>query len=126
MYHPNEPDTHENVLIKFGITDDEERVIRQAVKPYSVLRLKNRVVRGPSGSKYASTESSVRRYLELYPEHFQMYGESKLQVTGKSPADILDDYFISRGEPTDCARWFNMARCIIAIGEHEVSLMDDI
>ena len=125
MYHENENDTHENVLLKFNITDEEERVIRKAIESYRVHRLKNRVVRGTPGSKYSSDKRSIQKYLELYPDYLEPYGKNKLQVKGKSPADILDDYFISRGESTYCKRWYNLARCVIAIGEHEVSLMED-
>ena len=124
MYHPNLNDTPENVMPKFKITEEEERVVREAITSYSIHRLKNRVVR-ESGAKYLDgDESSVGRYLELYPEYFESHGKNKLRVKGKSPADILNDYFISKGEPTDCKRWYNLARCVIAIGEHEASLLE--
>ena len=126
MYHENEDDTYENVLEKFRITEEEESVIREAVESYRVHRFKNRVVRGTSGAKYSSDTALIQRYLELFPEHLELYGKNKLQVKGKSPADILDEYFISREEHTDCKRWYNLARCVIAIGEHEVSFMEDL
>ena len=122
MYHKNADDKHDNVLIKFAVTPEEERVVRNAIKAYRVHSLKNRVIH-QSGKKYARDGQSVHTYLEEYPEYFELHGEDKLRIKGASPADILDEYFVERGESTDCERWYNLARCVIAIGEHEALQM---
>ena len=33
--------------------------------------------------------------------------------------EILDNYFKKKGLPTDSKRWYELARCIMAIGEHQ-------
>ena len=116
MYHKNLDDTHENVFPKFNITAKEKKVIYKAVKAYRIHEFKNRIIR-ETGQKWSSD-----RYLERYPGYFEKHGNNKLRSKGQSPSDILDEYFISIGEPTDCKRWYNLARCVIVLVEHEVSL----
>jgi len=112
MYHENENDTFENVLPKYKITPEEELVINKAVVAYQIHKFKNRIVRDRN-EKWSSED-----YLEAYPEYFERHGENKLRSKGKTASDIIDDHFIEKGESTNTRRWFNLARCVIAIGEH--------
>jgi len=116
MYHEKLDDTYKNVLSKFNITKKEKRVIRKAVKAYKIHKFKNQVIR-EGGQKWSS-----KRYLEKYPDYFEKHGKNKLRAKGKTPGDILDDYFIRIKKPTDYKRWYNLARCVIAIGEYEVDM----
>ena len=113
MFHENENDTFKNVLPKYKITRAEKRVINKAVKAYQIHLLKNIILREED------SEWTVDEYLERYPDHFKKHSPNKLRFIGESPADILDAYFISKGESTWCPRWFNLARCVMAIGEHK-------
>jgi hypothetical protein len=116
MYHKNLDDTHDNVFPKFKITEEEKKVIRKAVKSYKINKFKNQVIRE------GKERWSSKRYLEKYPDYFQEHGKNKLRSKGKSPGEILDDYFVKIGKPTNCKRWYNLARCVIAIGEYEEDL----
>jgi len=112
MYHENENDTFENVLPKYRITPEEEIVINQAAEAYQIHKFKNRILRDKD-EKWSSED-----YLAAYPDHFERHSKNKLRAKGKTPSDIIDDYFIEKGEDPSCRRWFNLARCVIAIGEH--------
>ena len=56
-------------------------------------------------------------HLEKYPNHFRGHGKNKLKSKGKVPSDILDAYCKKKKMPLDCKRWYELARCVIAIGE---------
>jgi len=113
MYHENLDDTQDNVFIKFNVTPEEQRVVRKAAKAYKVHQFKNRIIR--DGSKPWSSE----QYLEKYPNHFRGHGKNKLKSKGKVPSDILDAYCKKKKMPLDCKRWYELARCVIAIGENK-------
>jgi len=113
MYHRNLEDTHENVFPKFQVTPEEQRVVRKAAKAYKVHRFKNRIIR--DGARKWSAEETLKKY----PDYFEKFSDSKLRAKGKIPSEILDNYFRKKKLPTDCKRWYELARCVMAIGEHQ-------
>tara|TARA_R110000824_G_scaffold274513_1_gene463204 strand:+ start:3610 stop:3972 length:363 start_codon:yes stop_codon:yes gene_type:complete len=112
MHHENENDTFENVFPKYRITPEEEIVINKAAEAYQIHKFKNRILRDKD-EKWSSED-----YLAAYPDYFERHSKNKLRAKGKTPSDIIDDYFIEKGESTNNKRWYNLARSVIAIGEH--------
>jgi|TARA_R110000824_G_scaffold53357_1_gene147781 hypothetical protein len=113
MYHKNLDDTHDNVFIKFNVTPEEQRVVRKAARAYKVHRFKNRIIR--DGARKWSAEETLKKY----PDYFEEFGNNKLRAKGKVPSDILDKYFKKKKLPRNCKRWYELARCVMAIGEYQ-------
>ena len=89
-------------------------MINRAVKSYLAGRA--RVTREPGKERtYSSYELQ-----KLYPEYYSRFSEGKLKFSGDTASDIIGTYLESKKIPVNGKRWFELARCVIVIGEDKV------
>ena len=107
-------DSVKNIFDRYKISKADRRMINRAVKSYLAGRA--RVTREPGKERtYSSYELQ-----KLYPEYYSRFSEGKLKFSGDTASDIIGTYLESKKIPVNGKRWFELARCVIVIGEDKV------
>ena len=107
-------DSVKNIFERYKISKADRRMINRAVKSYLAGRA--RVTREPGKERtYSSYELQ-----KLYPEYYSRFSEGKLKFSGDTASDIIGTYLESKKIPVNGKRWFELARCVIVIGEDKV------
>ena len=107
-------DSVKNIFERYEISKADRRMINHAVKSYLAGRA--RVTREPGKERTYSTDELHR----LYPEYYTKFSEGKLKFFGDTASDIIEKYLKSKKIPINDKRWFELARCVIVIGEDKV------
>ena len=108
-------DSVKNIFDRYEISTDDRQMIDCAVKSYLAGRA--RVTRGKGNIKRAYSSYELQK---LYPEYYSRFSKGKLKFSGDTASDIIEAYLKSKKIPIDGKRWFELARCIIVIGEDKV------
>jgi|TARA_R110000824_G_scaffold297740_1_gene485968 hypothetical protein len=107
-------DSVKNIFERYEISKDDKHMIDCAVKSYMAGRA--RVTREPGKERTYSTDELQR----LYPEYYTKFSKGKLKFFGDTASDVIEKYLKSKEIPINDKRWFELARCVIVIGEDKV------
>ena len=110
-------DSVKNIFERYEISKADRRMINHAVKSYMAGRA--RVTREP-GKGNSERTYSTDELQRLYPEYYTKFSEGKLKFFGDTASDIIEKYLKSKKIPVNDKRWFELARCVIVIGEDKV------
>jgi len=113
----NSQDSVKNIFERYKISEADRRVINRAVKSYMAGRARVTRRPGETGSERTYSTDELQR---LYPEYYTKFSEGKLKFFGDTAYDIIEKYLESKEIPVNDKRWFELARCVIVIGEDKV------
>jgi|6_EtaG_2_1085325.scaffolds.fasta_scaffold34564_2 hypothetical protein len=107
-------DSVKNIFERYEISKSDRRMLNRAVKSYIAGRAR---VSREFGKERVYSTSELQR---MYPEYYSKFSKGKLKFSGDTASDIIEKHLKSKKIPINDKRWFELARCVIVIGEDKV------
>lgn len=107
-------DSVKNIFERYKISKSDRRMLNRAVKSYIAGRAR---VSREFGKERVYSTSELQG---MYPEYYSKFSKGKLKFSGDTASDIIEAYLKSKKLPINGKRWFQLARCVIVIGEDKV------
>ncbi len=107
-------DSVKNIFERYEISKSDRRMLNRAVRSYIAGRAR---VSREFGKERVYSTSELQG---MYPEYYSKFSKGKLKFSGDTASDIIEAYLKSKKLPINGKRWFQLARCVIVIGEDKV------
>ena len=107
-------DSVKNIFERYEISKSDRRMLNRAVRSYIAGRAR---VSREFGKERDYSTSELQG---MYPEYYSKFSKGKLKFSGDTASDIIEAYLKSKKLPINGKRWFQLARCVIVIGEDKV------